>query len=304
MIATSLLALALLAPSVRAEPPPEHRLYLGSLSIFRLGPLGLETQNRLMMQKRLMDSDSVLFENTFAAGGLSLKLNPAYVKAGPLIELQPIALFHLRAGYEYISYFGSFGYLQSWPEPTTQHSFELSERDLNEAGDLNYVTSGHHLLVEPTVQAKAGPIVIRSKTAIEYWSMSLQNDDLVFYDATLHTLVPGQGWIIANDSDLLYASGKHLTAGVRYSGVFPSYADDDFQGGAVPAEAIDGSHHKVGPLIAWAFHNRDFQKYGLNKPTLLFIGGWYLKHPNEVESQFPYVLVGFGFTKDFLVTKG
>ncbi len=303
MLSPALLALSLLS-SAQAEAPPDLRVYLGSLSIFRLGPLGLETQNRVMLQKRLMDSESVLFDNTFAGGGVSLKLNPAYVKVGPLFEVQPITLLNIRLGYEYVSYFGGFGYLQSWPEPTDAYSFELSERDLNERDGLNYVTSGHHLFVEPTVQLKAGKVAIRSKTPVEYWKMALQDGDLVFYDATLHTLVPGSGLVVSNDSDLLYVSGKRLTAGVRYSGVFPKYGDDDFQGGTVAANAVSGNHHKVGPLIAWSFHSRDFQPKGLNKPTLLFVGGWYLDHPNEVESAFPYLLLGFGFSKDLLGEKG
>lgn len=303
MLLPALLALTLSQPAA-AEPPPDTRLYVGSLSIFRLGPLGLETQNRLMYQKRLMDSDSVLFENTFAAGGLSVKLNPAYVKVGPLVELQPIALLHLRLGYEYIAYFGGFGYLQSFPEPTSVYSFEKSVRDANEEAGLNYVTQGHHLFVEPTVQLKAGVVAIRSKTPIEYWSMGLENGDKVFYDATLHTLVPGQGLVVSNDSDLLYVSGKHLTAGLRYSGVFPQYGDGAFQAGAPSDEAISGNHHKLGPLVAWSFHNRDYQSSGLNKPTLLFVGGWYLDHPNAEESRSPYLLLGFGFSKDLLGDNG
>lgn len=299
MLVAALLSLALTAPA-QAAPPPDLRVYWSSLNVFRLGPTGLESQNRVMMQKRLMDSDSVLFENTFLSGGVGLKLNPAYVKAGPVLELQPIALFNLRVSYEFVSYFGSFGYLQSWPEPTSAYSFELSERDRNQLDGLNYVTSGHHLLIEPTVQAKASVFAVRSKTAIEYWDVTLHDDELVFYDATLHTLVPGKGWTFANDSDLLFVGKHHLTAGVRYSGVFPQYAANDFQSGEVSASAIDGSVHKVGPLLAWSFHTREYQPKGLSKPTLLLVGGWYLKHPNPVESTFPYILVGFGFTRELL----
>lgn len=278
--------------------PPENRLYLAQLDIIRVGPIGLESQNRLVFQHRLMDSESVLFRDTYANGALNFKLNPAYFKVGPMVDIQPIALFNLRLAYEYMQYFGGFGFLQSFPEPTTDYSFEATVRDENEEAGLNYVTTGSHIFVEPTLQLKVKKVAVRSKLAIERWKMNLQNGDKVFYDATLHTLVPGDGMVLANDTDVLYVTGKKLTAGIRYSGVFPQYAADDFQSGTIPDNAMDGSHHKLGPLVAYSFNTREFTRW--NKPTLLVVGGWYLKHPNEVESKVPYVLVGFGFNSDFL----
>lgn len=246
-----------------------------------------------------MDSESVLFRDTFVNGAVALKLNPAYFKVGPTLDVQPIALFHLRAGYEYMRFFGGFGYLQSFDAPHHLASgaspFEKAIRDDNDDAGLNYVTAGHHMFVEPTLQVKVDKVVVRSKTAIERWKMPLDDMDgngvmdTVFYDATLHTLVPSDGWVIANDSDLLYASGKHLTAGVRYSVVSPKYSQSD---------AFDGGVMKLGPLVAWSFHTRDYSRF--NKPTLLFVGGWYLKHPNEVEKSFPYILLGYSFTSDLL----
>lgn len=288
------------ASAEEAAPPapPNTRLYLQDLSIFRLGPLGLETQNRLVFQKRLMDSESVLFRDTFANGALALKLNPAYFKVGPTVDIQPIALLNVRVGYEYMRYFGGFGYLQSFDEPQLladgSSPFEASVRDANDEAGLNYVTSGHHFFVEPTFQIKVSKVAVRSKTSVEIWRMALVDmngdgqTDTVFYDATLHTLVPAAGTVVANDSDLLYASGNHLTAGVRLSVVSPSYEGD----------AMDGGVMKLGPLVAWSFHTRDYGKF--NKPTLLFVGGWYLKHPNEVESAFPYLLLGYAISTDFL----
>lgn len=296
------------AAAEEAPEIPKTRLYLSDLTLIRLGPLGLETQNRLVFQRRLMDSDSILFRDTFVNGALSLKLNPAYYKIGPTVDIQPIALLNLRLGYEFMGYFGTFGYLQSWSEPRLEqdgHSpFEEDHRVANEEAGLNYVTTGHHAFVEPTLQLKVSKVAVRTKWPIEYWNMALQDmdgdgeTDRVFYDATLHTLVPANGLVVSTDTDVLYVSGKHLTAGLRYSGVFPQYGASAFAGGAEPATALDGSHHKLGPLVAWTFKQRDYSAF--NRPTLLFVGGWYLDHPNTEESTFPYVLLGFSFSSDFL----
>jgi hypothetical protein len=71
-----------------------------------------------------------------------------------------------------------------------------------------------------------------------------------------------------------------LIAGLRYSAVFPG---------------TESSHHRLGPIVAWSFHTRDYT--GFNKPTLLAIFGWYLDHPNR-EGALPYMLLGFSFTSD------
>ncbi|RPI91573.1 MAG: hypothetical protein EHM32_10435 [Spirochaetales bacterium] len=262
------------------QAPPQNRLYLASLSIVRYNPLGLETQNRLMYARRLADSTSPLFRDTFFAGGLSTKLNPAYLKIGPLIDFQPIGIFNLRLGYEYLRYFGTMGYLQSAPNADGNFSDDAREDTEDDA----YSTGGHHFFAEPTLQMKVGKIAVRSKFAFEYWDLDLEDDDEYFYDATLDTLVPDKKMLWSNDSDLLYMSGQ-LTLGVRYSAVFPG---NDLQ------------HMRVGPLLAWSFHTRDYSSF--NKPTLLMILGWYFKHPDRVGAV-PYVLVGFSFSSDLMGAK-
>jgi len=265
----------------QASPvPPSDRLYWASLSIIRYNPLGLETQNRLMYSKRLADSTSPLFRDTFIALGPSVKLNPAYVKAGGLIDFQPIGVFNLRLGYEFINYFGTQGYLQSSPDGDARYSDDTREDNEDNA----YSTKGHHYFAEPTIQMKVGKIAARSKFGFEYWALDLHRDDDYFYDATLDTMVPVEKLVWTNDSDLLFISGQ-LTLGLRYSAVFPG---------------TEQSHMRLGPLFAWSFNTDDYTSF--NKPTLLVILGWYLNHPNRV-GPVPYALVGFAFSMDFLTAK-
>jgi hypothetical protein len=259
---------------------PSDRLTWASLSIIRYNPLGLETQNRLMYSKRLADSSSVLFRDTFLALGPSVKLNPAYVKAGGLLDFQPIAIFNLRLGYEFINYFGTQGYLQSFPASNADYDDDTMKKNKENA----YSTKGHHYFAEPTLQMKVGKIAARSKFGFEYWDMDLHKDDKYFYDATLDTLVPVKKLVWTNDTDLLYMSGQ-LTLGLRYSAVCPG---------------TDQSHMRLGPLFAWSFNTNDYTSF--NKPTLLVILGWYLDHPNRMGAV-PYTLVGFSFSMDFMTPK-
>ncbi|HSV98489.1 MAG TPA: hypothetical protein VLM75_16335 [Spirochaetota bacterium] len=272
------------AGEAAVQTPPQSRLYLASLSVVRYNPVGLDLQNRLMYARRLADSTSPLFRDTFFAMGLSTKINPAIGKVGPLIDFQPIAIFNLRLGYEYVKYFGTSGHLQS--SSTSEANFSDDARKDNE--DNAYSAGGHHFFAEPTLQMKVGKIAVRSKFAFEYWDLKLEDksgiEDKYFYDPSLDTLVPDKKMLWSNDSDLLYMSGQ-LTLGVRYTAVFPG---NDLQ------------HMRVGPLFAWSFHTRDYSSF--NKPTLIMILGWYFKHPDRVGAV-PYVLVGYSFSSDLMGAK-
>lgn len=278
---------------VALPPLPETRLFLSSLSVVRYNPLGLETQNRLMYQRRLFDSPSILFRDTFASIGAGFKASPAYVKVGPLVEFQPIALLNLRGGYEYIRYFGTMGFLQSYPDPLRDFSDDVRDA----ARDGAYSTSGHHFLLEPTLQAKVKSIALRTKFSVEYWNVDLRDGSSgTFYDPTLDTLVPGKGWVFTNDTDLIYMAGA-LTVGARFSGVWPRYGDDV----TLPANFEGNNHMRVGPLVAYSFHTRENSTF--NRPTLLAIAGWYIEHPNRAEKAMPYLLAGFSFSSDLMPTR-
>jgi hypothetical protein len=257
--------------------PPSSRLYLSSLTIARYNPLGIETQNRLMYSMRLFDSSSLLFRDTFFAIGPSLKLNPAYLKVGPLIDFQPITILNIRIAYEFIQYFGSFGYLQSYNVSNAPYSDDTRDETKQSA----YSTNGHHYYIEPTLQMKVGDFAARTKFAFEYWVMNLHQGDRFFYDATLDTLVPIKKLVWTNDTDFLYMNGP-LTMGIRYSAVIPG---------------TDEYHMRVGPIVAWSFNTNDYTSF--NKPTILMILGWYVRHPNR-QGGVPYILLGFSFSTDFL----
>ncbi|NOK33526.1 hypothetical protein HMI49_09980, partial [Corallococcus exercitus] len=278
------------------QPPlPERRVYFTTLNVVRYNPLGLESQNRLVYQKRLFDSPSMLLRDTYASAGASLKLSPAFFKLGPVVELQPVAMFNLRAGYEYVQYFGTFGSIQSYPD-----SFQPYDDDLrSQTNDAAYGTSGHHFFVEPMLQAKVKSVALRTKLAIEYWNVSLRDGGArgTFYDPTLDTLVPGKGWVLANDTDLLWLAGQ-WTLGARLSAVWPRYDEDASAVEPLPGRTLPTNQHvRVGPIVAYAF---DTKPGGvMTKPTVLLIAGWYLKHENRVNAM-PYLLGGFSFSTELL----
>jgi hypothetical protein len=294
------LCLAVLASSSRAaEAPPKHRLVLNNLTLIRYNPLGLESQFRFGYQVRLYEHSSMLGRDNFAFVGISPKFNPAYVKLAPSIELQPMSMLNLRFTAEYLRFFSTFGYLQSFTTPHANYSDSAlaSRRD---AG-LNYATSGFHVFGEALLQAKVGPIAVRNRFALERWRMTVNPGDRVWYDATLDTLVPADGWMISNDLDALYLMpNRGLTVGLRYSLVQPLYGPNDFD--TLDFTVTRNGHHRLGPLVAYTFFDNGYTSF--NKPTVLLIANWYLAHSwrtgLDVSRALPYVVLAFAFQSDLL----
>jgi hypothetical protein len=292
-----------------APPPiPRLRLVLNNLLIARYNPLGFEDQIRFGVQHLLYRSDrSALRENFFFAG-IHPKLNPAFAKVGPSVEIQPVSFFNLRAVVEFIGFFSTFGYLQSFP--TAAADYSDSTQKTRRDGSLNYSTTGLHVYVEPMVTLKFGPILLRDKVAIEYWQMGVRGADRVWYDATLDTLVPANGWVVTNDADLAFIKRFRTTAqlviGARHSLVFPIYSRAEFgdkdPSDAERAAAATNFHHRLGPLVAFTFFDRGYS--GWNKPTLILIAGWYLQHRwrtgADTPEALPYMVLAFSFQSDLL----
>lgn len=285
-------------PAVVAAPAiPKDRLVLNDVTVLRYNPLGLENQIRVGYQRRMFDSDSVLFRDTFVFVGLFPKLNPAFVRIGPGIEIQPIAAFNLRVVAEYVGYFSTFGFVQSFASPLEEYS---DTKLYEERGKTNYATSGLHVSIEPLLQAKFGPIAVRNKFAIEYWNLAVRSGT-VFYEMTADTLIPAKGLMLTNDLDVIYVPGSGLVVGARWSAVWPLYAPGDFRPGEDAASARN-SHHRVGIIGAYTFFDEGFTRF--NKPTVLAILSWYVDHRYrtgaDVSRAIPYVILGFAFQSDLL----
>jgi hypothetical protein len=295
--------------STRPTEPPGPRLVLSNLFAFRENPLGIEDQLRIGVQQRLYRSESTVLRDNFFFGGLAPRVNPAFLKLGPALEIQPLSIFNLRLGAEWVGFYGSFGFLQSFRSPREEYS-DTVLRAGKEAGQ-NYASYGAHAMIEPSVQFKLGPVALRDKVSVEYWKMKVHEGTRVFYDITLDTLISADGWVISNDLDLLYLhdfkswtgtfEGARLTAGVRYTMVNPVYRERAFPGGDA-GEGAHNAHHRVGPLVAFTFFDHGFTTF--NKPTALLIANWYADHRyrtgRDVSQAIPYLVLAFAFQSNLL----
>jgi hypothetical protein len=293
---------AISPPAALEEEIPSLRLTITNLLVGRVNPLGLEDQLRIGLQQKLYDSPSPALRDNFLFFGGVPKLNPAFLKVGPAIEFQPASVFNLKIAAELFHWFGTFGYMQSFGSPVANWSDSALDRG-KDAG-RNYVTTGAHVIIEPTVRVKFGPIALINRFAAEYWNMGVHPDDTVFYEPTNDTLIPARGWVLNNDLDLLYLTKFRFVAGVRYSVVAPQYSPNDFRPGE-EAPAYLNRQQRIGPLFAYTFFRRGYAHF--DQPTLVLILNWYVEHRfrtgEDVNQGIPYGVLAFAFTSDFILKK-
>ena len=280
---------------------------LNDLTLFRLNPMGLETQIRFGWQHKLYDAeDSPARRDNFLFGGTFIRLNPASARVAGLLEFQPFSVLNLRFLAEFLHYYGNYTFIQSRASAYD----DLSETAMknNATGPLgNYAASGFHAAFEPSLQFKFGPIVLRNKSLLGWFDMNLQRGDRVWYESTLDVALPGRGLVFANDLDLLYQKklgNSTLNIGPRYSVVAPLYTSEQVR----PTESVSGVDNtlqRLGVLAAYTFYDDGYTKF--NKPTVILISSWYLhqryRTGQDVAQVIPYFLLGFAFQSDLFEAK-
>ena len=258
---------------------PKHSIAYTNLTVLRLNPLGLE--NRLVMEYRyrLYDESSRLKDDSYISVGMDPIVSPAMARIGPSVFIKPLAILRLRASYGMLAHFGTFQFMQSYDTPTAEH-FTAEYRATAED---RYASLGWQGQFGALLQAKVGPIAIRNdlnfyRTDINTRdNTGLFGEDPVFYYIRDDIMLAAHGWHLTNDTDLLYLSDFGLTAGIRNSVVKAFYPDDVF----LPGESTDdpnGPTVRMGPLIAYTFFDRPEQNKRFNKPTLLIMSQWWIKH--------------------------
>lgn len=298
-----------------APPPSGWRLMLSDLTILRLNPLGLETRGRFGLQKRLYYSETKLTKTNFMYVGTYPRLNPASANLGVGGEIQPASMFNLRAYGELQQYFGTFGYLQSFTSADANYS-DHRMKDLRDDPVLKPQTGRIlHASVQPMLMAKVGPMAIRALFQFDYWHLDVRDGDTTAYEPTFDTLLPDNGWTFTTDTDLLYTGKKGLAIGLRHTFVKPLYKARHFTDrAAFDAYDNENGHQRLGLFAAYTLHDHGPSRF--NKPTIVLIASWYLRHkyrtgepetlPTDhtaddyISRAFPYIIAGFAFESDFI----
>jgi hypothetical protein len=277
-----------------ARSAPQHRIYYDNLLLFRLNPLGLEDWLNVGYRYRLYRHSSPVFRDNHFGLAFTPTLSPGVFRIGGTAEVRPLSILLLSMGYYFVSWFGNFGFLQSYPSPRAAHSD--SDIDAGDEAGRNYATNGSELQLKVQPIVKFGPVVVRDEINFYYSNMDVRREDTVYYNIRIDVAVPNRGWALTNDTDVLVLTDFGLVAGVRSTVTHALYDDRDF----LPSESTDNPNSptwRLGPLIAYVF--ADDLSDGFNKPTVLVIVNWWLKHRyrtgEDVNQAAPYFILGFKF---------
>lgn len=278
------------------QGPPQHRLVHKNTFALRYNPLGLLYSGSFTYRYRLYETPSVALRDNFVGGGLNLIASPAFVRVGPMIEVNPLTVFGLFAAVQFVQYFGTFNLYQGFPSANSNFSDTALKQTAGTTANGWEVTFGANL------QLKVGPMVIRSQARLLRPDMG--TGDRIYYDQFYDLGVPNRGWFFTNDLDVLWQGlSNKLFAGLRYTASAPFYDPNKH---VAPGESVpDNSTHRVGPFLGYTFKSADGAKF--NNPTVFLLIQWFLKHPYrtgaDVSRALPLLGVGFQFTGDFLPVK-
>lgn len=297
-----------------ARPPEEklqipvdigdkHSITYSSLLAPRVNPLGLEERLWIGYQYRLYKKTGDVFKGSNIGIFLRPILSPAIGLIGPTFQIQPLAVLRLRATWSFVGWFGTFDFMQSFQSPWD----DFSDTRLDEQTIMgeNYATLGHQTELELLFQVRFKQIVLRNTLTADYNSMKLRGDDDVYYDIRIDALVPNNGWVIFNDTDLMWAQDfkgprkSTLLAGARATVVKAFYPESVYEPGD-PSGDPNGPIFKLGPNIGYIFYDRPKERPRFNRPTLLLIPQWNIIHRwrsgSDVSIGFPTISLAFVFT--------
>lgn len=302
-LALTLTAIAAAIPSTaEAAKPPESKFTYNNLIAARANPLGLIEYIEFAYQLRLYDSDSKLFENNFVSFGIRPAFTPAWARGSAVVRVQPTSFLQFFGEYGLGGHFGTFGLLQSFP--TADAGLSDSIQDEREAAGLNYAATGSQIGLGVLLQAKVGPVAVRSQTRWIRGNHNLRDGDTAYYDIVYDLVIPNRGWASNTDTDVLWVSDFGLVAGLRWTANVVYTRSIDLAPGV--EDNLNTPYHRAGPLLAYTFWDEPGTAF--NKPTALLVANWWLKHRfrtgEDVSQAVPYIILGFSFQGDLWRSDG
>jgi hypothetical protein len=289
-----------------AEPPtflPRHRIIYRNLLAARANPVGLVDEITVGYRYQLVQRDTELFRDSFLLAGAHAFVTPAFVRVGPVVEVQPAAVLNLSATYDFVGYFGAFDNVSSFRTPTARAGpDDLLGKGIPSRG---YATWGHLVTLSALLQAKVRHVALRNQLKFFWSKLKLREGETVYFDFANDILTPNEGWVLTNDTDLLWVFDVPVVFGVRHTLTHAFYTQDDFLPGE-PVSQPNGPTSRLGPAVVWTIFDRPGARF--NRPSIIVLAQWWVRHRwrtgEQVHGALPYAVIGFQFEGDLWPARG
>lgn len=171
-------------PSAQAQEDGENHWFHRSDLGIRINPIGASMFSDTGFRLNRGGGDDPLYKGARFELGAATGVSPAYVWAGPFIEAIPFAFLKVRASFQPLYYFGTFGAIAEFDGPEADWSPE--RLDQVEEEDLGEATAGWRFNTVIRFQLKAGPIVAFVESDYAWMSMNVSSEYYEpFYDLLL-----------------------------------------------------------------------------------------------------------------------
>lgn len=228
----------------------------------RVVPVGLTLGNDLGYRWPLSDRDSLLLEDTWIEPGVTTEITPSNGWVGGYVAAVPLAVLKLRASFQSIHYFGTYGYLHV-PGSRSDAAWAVETVDDDVASGV--AARGWMARVAATPRIKAGSLVALAETSYRWVDMDVRGP---YYESTFDMLLeptdaywkttPTAGGLFEFSElggYLLVAGGWEYAATVR----------------------TDLTRQMARLLTLWGVPWR----VGGARPEVAVLGGYWLDHPNR-----------------------
>lgn len=222
----------------------------------------------------IQDASAEGIHERYVQAGFGLGANPAFAKGSLHVQWQPASFFNLHLEYDLYGFFGDNYGLLSFPDARARFGTdELKDREGSEEKAV-----GHRVLLQPTLYAKAGPVVVINQTDLAYYRFG--GDGPYFLDLEYDTLVRDGDHVLSNRTQFLAPLWKGSGTAVMYAG--PYYE-------ITHARRADLTRQRVGGLLYWVPTDTF---WGMKRPRIYSQLGVNIQDRNRQDEM--YAVLGVG----------
>jgi len=230
-----------------------------------VNPVGLQHQLSVGWRWGLSESKNPFLSDAHFAVGVSNTFSPAYDRIELWAELSPLSVLDIKAGFEPVFYFGTFGHLVDFPG----YDADFGKAAREAVKDRAVSRTGVRYHLSPAFKIKLGRLIARSGVELEWWRVDAPGE--YFYEPMRDTLLASDGdFAIVSSSQLFYELARGPGKRQVLAGIFHDRI-------SVP-DAPDNRRQRLGPIVLWTLGDK---RFGLHEPTLIGSVFSYLTDPSK-----------------------
>ncbi len=260
-----------------SAPDKDRRTTLHGDLITRLNPDGVMLSVGGHRRWISCKGDTSGIASPYLKGGFALGVNPAYSQVSVYGEWIPAVFAALRVQYDLYRFFGTNGALLSFPESGAR--FGKDEIDALKGKEESGF--GHRIMLQPTLQTKAGPVIVRNQTDLAYYRFDGKGP--FFYEWEYDTLLEDGDVLVANRTELLIEAWKGRKGALLLAG--PYYE-------ITRASEAGLNRQRAGGELFWVPVD---SLWSLDRPRIYSQAGVNLEDRNRKGEAFIVLGIGFDF---------